>query len=193
MRVLYQGHSRRNGWNGPDAAMQPIAAAAAVDSRRELLGGAASPAAAGQLAALQQQQHTWRVSVWAEARGDTQAQWFKVAAHDSMTVRLLKRELLQQGLGRGNGGDGSSSGSSVEGRLAPSMLRIFERNVELQVRVGAHEAVAGGAISDLTAVHEVPGLSAVPCAARSLCSCAQVTSVPWSVNVHISAWYMDAT
>jgi hypothetical protein len=33
MHVMYQGHSRRNGWNGPDAAMQP-AAAAAADSRR---------------------------------------------------------------------------------------------------------------------------------------------------------------
>lgn len=51
-----------------------------------------------------------------------------------MTVRLLKRELLQQGLGQSSS-DGSSSatGSSTALRIPPAMLRVFERSAELQV------------------------------------------------------------
>lgn len=61
-----------------------------------------------------------------------------MAATDSMTVRLLKRELLRQGLGggsrRSSGVNGSSSSSNGDYRPTLSSIRIFEHRTELQVR-----------------------------------------------------------
>lgn len=57
-----------------------------------------------------------------------QGTMFSVTAHDSTTVRLLRRELLQQGVGRSRNG-----GNSEVRQTAASQLRIFHCLTELQV------------------------------------------------------------
>ena len=60
------------------------------------------------------------MSVFTDAQGDSPARWFEVDATDSMTVRALKRQLLQQGLG----GEGSTG-------LLLTRVRVFNRTTEL--------------------------------------------------------------
>lgn len=55
-----------------------------------------------------------------------------MTATDSMTVRLLKRELLRQGVGSSSSTDGSGSSSSSDCR--PGDMRIFLHRIEMQVR-----------------------------------------------------------
>lgn len=148
MRVLYQGHSRRNGWQGPLPAAAAAAAfstaatvAAAAAGRTSIISaqdpaaaaasaeGAAETEAEAEAAGAEEDEAsqlenkkapTWTLSVCAQAQANAPEQWFRVEATDSMTVRLLKRELVRLGLY-----EGKPSGTSL------AAMRIFDRQTEL--------------------------------------------------------------
>lgn len=109
VRVLYQGYSRRNSWLGP------IAAAAASSS-----AAATAATATAETPSVLDEPESWEVVVVCPAAAEGGSPEFhRVQATDSMTVRLLKRQLIQQWL----------PGSS------PATLRVFERCKELQDHV----------------------------------------------------------